>query len=359
MKKILITNNHFREFKGSEIVTLELVEYFCQMGWEVSVFSNLYLPPIADICKNINYPCHITDDDDLISDDNFDLIWIQHSVLPRSIIMKLGTIGLNTNIIWNHMSSFIHQELPIFADLENQIADISLAISTEVENKLTSFGLAKEKICLFNNPAPDYFFNNYKNTPLSQNIKSVVVISNHIPPELSQALSLLEEIGIKTKHFGGHNTQRITPIILKDFDAIITIGKTVQYALALRIPIYEYDYLGGCGWLNANNFNYELSYNFSGRPTQRKLTAQQIIQELITGYQQATHFINSLTDQELLPFKLSYCLNYLLKSLPNNTYKKISYTQALQFNSYNEIQRGYYRTMTYYKDQLELNQILN
>lgn len=30
MQKILITNNHFRELKGSEIVTLELAEYFLE-----------------------------------------------------------------------------------------------------------------------------------------------------------------------------------------------------------------------------------------------------------------------------------------------------------------------------------------
>lgn len=352
MKKILITNNHFRELKGSEILTLELIEFFAKIGWEVTIYSNLYLSPIADECARINGKLNISDEDDLIFNDDFDLIWIQHSVLPSSVIMKLGTKGLYSNIIWNHMSSFVHQELPIFTDLEKQITDISLAISDEVKDQLIHYGLLKEKILNFNNPAPDSFFDYRRETILSENLKSVAIVSNHIPDELLDTLSLLHKAGIRVKHFGGKQAQRITPIILKDYDAIITIGKTVQYGLALGIPVYEYDYLGGCGWLNADNFKQELAFNFSGRPFQRKLNAFQIMQELINGYRYALDFINSLSDTELSKFKLSYCLDAILTKLPSNTYKKISYAQALQFDNFNKIQRGYYRQLAYYKDQL-------
>ena len=79
----------------------------------------------------------------------------------------------------------------------------------------------------------------------------------------------------------------ITPQILSKYDLIISIGKTVQYALGMGIPVYEYDYFGGNGYINKNNINEEAYYNFTGRPKCRRLSPQDIVHEIIDGYDEA------------------------------------------------------------------------
>lgn len=65
------------------------------------------------------------------------------------------------------------------------------------------------------------------------------------------------------------------------FDAVLTIGKTVQYSLSMGIPCYIYDHFGGEGWLTPETFDREAFYNFSGRSTKRFVGGDLITDELL------------------------------------------------------------------------------
>jgi hypothetical protein len=67
---------------------------------------------------------------------------------------------------------------------------------------------------------------------------------------------------------------------------VVTIGKTVPYCLALKIPVYCYDHFGGPGWLHEENLDLASQNNFSGRGFSGK-TPQAIALEIAEGYRES------------------------------------------------------------------------
>ena len=65
---------------------------------------------------------------------------------------------------------------------------------------------------------------------------------------------------------------------------MISIGKSVIYAIAQRRPVFMYDHFGGDGWLTRDNFATNLYHNFSGRPRLRRLAPDALAAELLSGY---------------------------------------------------------------------------
>ena len=49
---------------------------------------------------------------------------------------------------------------------------------------------------------------------------------------------------------------------LQQYDLVITIGRTVPRCLAMGVPVYVYDYLGGPGYLTEANFSLAERNNF-------------------------------------------------------------------------------------------------
>ena len=80
----------------------------------------------------------------------------------------------------------------------------------------------------------------------------------------------------------------ITPQLLSKHDVIVSIGKTIQYALVAGIPAFNYDHFGGDGYITLENLNFERFYHFTGKPNFRKLTAYEIATEIFEGYRQIT-----------------------------------------------------------------------
>jgi hypothetical protein len=97
-------------------------------------------------------------------------------------------------------------------------------------------------------------------------LKTVLLISNHPPQEAVEALDILEKYGVRVRLVGRNGYyRRVTPDLLARTSAIISIGKSVQYAIAQGIPAYVYDRYGGPGYLSAENYDKAEYYNFSGR----------------------------------------------------------------------------------------------
>jgi len=357
MQKILITNNHLHDIKGSELVTLELAELFLSIGWHVTIYTNLYLPPLANEINRLpnreNLSIPLNDDESIPTD--FDIIWIQQNTIPSSVAKALSTTGLNAYIIWHHMSSFIHIELPILAEIENQLSDIITVISQETADRISDFAIDKNKINLFENPAPDYFSDYPARKISTKKPASLLIVSNHTPPEVIQAIPLLKKNGITVDLLGENShVRRITPDILSHYDAILTIGKTVQYAVSMGIPVYEYDHFGGYGWLNHENFHKSAEKNFSGRASATKKKAGEIADEIINHYIPARDFIWENKETLVEKYKLSTRTSQLFQLLsPTPSFKKLTPQQALQVITFNELHRGLYRTIMYYKSQFK------
>jgi hypothetical protein len=168
-------------------------------------------------------------------------------------------------------------------------ADLFLANSHETATALKTYGVPEEKIYVFNNACPSSY------RQISEGMKSlkkVLIVSNHAPAEILEAASILREAGISVAHIGLDAEQRlVTPSLLNDYDAVITIGKTVQYCILSSLPVYVYDHFGGPGWLSEENIEKAEWHNHSGRCTREKKTADQIASEITTGYEAAKLFL--------------------------------------------------------------------
>ncbi|WP_449549800.1 glycosyltransferase [Lelliottia amnigena] len=355
MNRILITINHFHELKGSEIVTLEIAETFLNLGWHVTIYTNLFLPPLS--LETLKLPhqerLYIPTEPNEDMDQDFDIIWIQHNLLPPSLIRSLMNEGIKSYIIWHHMSSYIHIELPLLHDIENTISDVVTVISEEVKNRVIDFGIKREKIIIFDNPAIDTFAFHPKKNNVNSYPNSLALVSNHLTTEVKEAAKILNHQGITVYHFGeGGQSKRITPEDLYPFDAVLTIGKTVQYALSLGIPVYEYDHFGGAGWITKNNIINEAKTNFSGRTTSTIKTGSLIAEEIITNFSTAKIYAEENAFVHAEKYRLSNQLSKILQQLPEIVEsKKLSTIQALQFEALAELHRGLYRTMMYFKNK--------
>lgn len=131
---------------------------------------------------------------------------------------------------------------------------------------------------------------------------------------------MLERQRVQVRRIGArHLRERIRPAHLAAAEAVVTIGKTVQYALRAGRPVYCYGPHGGPGWLNRENYDAARIANFSGRSHPQKKTAEVIAAELMAGMADAAAFAHSLD-----PAAEGFCLETLVDELLDEAAARLS-----------------------------------
>ncbi len=263
---------------GSEVVTLELIEYFLGEGCTVLLATCALGDPVESRLphdSNLSVvQFGINDVDAVVAEFDPELAWIHHGLIPDVLVEKPG----KTAFVFNHMSAQLDIEYAV-QPFESVLSNASLFNAEKVREAHLATGLyddmATDALQLFENPAPASFARPGHQDEGRRNGGSpsarIAVISNHIPDEVLAACADLENRGIAlvtlmgNEHEKGATPHNITPELLSGFDAVITIGKTVQYCLALGVDVYCYDHFGGPGWLTPENVHSARYDNFSGR----------------------------------------------------------------------------------------------
>ncbi len=285
--KILVLTNHLSIFGGSEVVSLEIADVFSRIGGVVSIFSAYIADPVRSYMDELGLEYGAIED--CPSPENFDIIWSQHHLLPY-LLAKYGIHSIEDVFVVNaSLSPYEPLEIPgAVAD----VADMIVANSPETADRLVELGVAGEKISVFYNAAPDSF---NLTREASLDLKRALIVSNHMPEEVAHAADMLRSRGITVDHIGLPLIQtKITPEIISSYDAVISIGKTVQYSLLCETPVYIYDRFGGPGWLTESNVVEAEKFNFSGRCCRRELRPVAIADELVEGYSEAASAIRKL-----------------------------------------------------------------
>lgn len=146
----------------------------------------------------------------------------------------------------------------------------------------------KNDVDVFVNSVPDNYFQIFVPEKKYKGLKKLLIVSNHIPKELVEAVQVIKSHQVKVEVIGlGNKYQLVTADLLADYDAVVTIGRTVQHALATGMPVYCYDQFGGPGWIKCNNVIDAEFYNFSGRCTRRALDPVSLASEILDGYSDA------------------------------------------------------------------------
>ena len=303
-----------RGLNGSTMVTLELASFLQSCGAKVVVYTNIALDPALSNFKKAGLRVITPRDEIEFSINDFDYVWVHSLTLPRSLLDDLKIERKkNPAFIFLHMSALdqIPDEHPWIYQLEDKLSSLSLYISEGTLSTNEKYGLPK-KTGFFRNPVPVEFINNAKESP-STKLERLLIVSNHPPKEVLDAAKELEARGIIVDRLGEGQAKysQVTPAMLSKYDAVITIGKTVQYCLIMNIPVYVYDHFGGDGWLTQKNFERAKYFNFSGRFTSNK-TSSQISKEILEGFTDAVAFQNSLGAKQKEEFMIDRVLEKIL-----------------------------------------------
>lgn len=315
---------------GSAIVSIELAEYLKSQKAEVTIYTCFKGEPVASLCEKKNISVVSFEEKPQFKLGDFDIIWIHSQILPLSIVEQLGEkLPKKMPIfVFLHMSGmdWIPDEKPWIHDLENRLSSLSLFISEEVRS-LSDFMLSdRVKRDYFRNPAPTAYIERSK--PPRKELRSVLFVSNHPPEEVLEAKKILSEKGIETATLGyGQDFYEMTsPKLINRYDAVVAIGKTVQYGLVSGTPVYVYDgYGGGPGWLNESNFKTSSTRNFSGYQNKQypsyvgdgfhPKTAPEIASEILEGYRDAREFAQEKKDSFLEDYLIDNVLERLLLTI--------------------------------------------
>ena len=305
--KVLIATNHLAAYTGSEIIALEVAEGFRAAGHTPLLFANAVSEELQKHAAGRGLEVR---DGELQSPEEFDLVWSQHFVFPLWLRHFQPAAGKERPLfVFAHLSPYEPYESPAPL-VEDLFADVILANSPETRDALVAAGLPARRIRLFPNPAPAVF---NCSPPATSTLRRLLVVTNHMPAELKGALAILQaEAGVEVTHLGMEGVhRRVFPEDLREHDAVVAIGKTTQYALLARRPVYCYDLYGGPGWLSTGNFAKAAQFNFSGRCTRRKLPAGEIAAEVLNGFEKAAQFASSLNEGTLERFTLEPYLHSL------------------------------------------------
>ncbi len=307
MKKVLITNFEIVQFSGSEIHSATIAKYFKQLGYEVYMGVIETGSPLYDVVKdNFDKVIYLLKDDFDFSTVEFDLVWVHHSFLLDWLIFEKG-LQAKKIIIGSLSPVEPFESVPIYA---NELT-FCLANSQETYAQLTE----KEKIqnvSLFEN----YSFTSYFEKEIQvKELHNIAVVSNHIPPEEMEAIEILRQKGYTVDVYGlAGNKTFITDEVLGKYDCVITIGKTVQFAMSLKIPVYVYDIHGGDGYLTMDNIEQNRSHNFSGRSFGKK-DGETITNEIIEKFETELSQLESIKQYALENFCFEKKMEEILQKI--------------------------------------------
>ena len=334
-----------RGFNGSTLVALELATALKKLGAKVEVYTCDFAKPASIYFEKAGIDVTTFKDELDYNLSDFDYVWVHSQILPISLVKKMSTEDTKNlpMFIFLHMSGmdWVPDEKPWIYDLENRLSNLSLFISEEVSD--INRPLLDDNIptAFFRNPAPKKYFK--AKAPCSRSLRKLLIVSNHPPKEVVEARKILnEKYGVEVCLLGeerGDKYTLLTPSLLKEYDAVLTIAKTVPYCLASNTPVYVYDaYGGGPGWLTEKNFNNAKYRNFSGYQNSffpnyegkgfRFKSAQQIAKEITSGYKDAAAFQTSHYNSFVQDFSLETVLPKILKNTAQREIKPLTHAYA-------------------------------
>jgi hypothetical protein len=343
-RKVLITQAHLVRYMGSELVTLELTRHFRSLGAEVIVVTHsvggVMKEEFAKLSGVKVFELWMPELHALLEKWTPDFAWIQHSIIPPQVLERADQV----TFLFHHMSSILAAEFSMSAELERQLATTVLFESPEsrrIHQETGIYeGLEGSRLQVLGNPAPAEFRRPLRNP---KQIKRITVVSNHIPTELAEALPALrrrftvELIGSQSEL--GATPRLVTPRVLADADAVITVGKTVQYSLSAGVPVYLYDHFGGPGWLTDDVFETAAWHNFSGRGFERK-AASAIVAELEGGAGTATATFNEVAKGKRADYSLPERIEAVFSDAVQNR-REVAVPSPFQIRAHENVQNAF------------------
>ncbi len=312
--RALVATHHLFSLGGSELVAFEFAEEIGRLGYSVDLFCPFTNVAFVD-GERPEYVDLYTSPEQ-VDLGQYGVVYGQHQTLSQIIARQSDELLFGPNrpaLVFNHLSPYEPYEFP-GPFIEADLADAILCNSAETGARLEEFGSRFERRVLFPNPAPARF----DGAPLGDGarLSRLLSISKHVPAELSAAFDLLRAAGVEVTRIGLPECERrVVPEDIAKHDAVVTIGKSVQYSLRGRRPVYCYDHYAGPGWLTDDNFDATAWHNFAGRSHPDKKTPEAIAQEIISGFESACATASGFPEARISPFKTENAVATVLMEL--------------------------------------------
>lgn len=306
--KILIATSRFKDLAGSEITVFEYAEEFTRQGNEVSIVSFEKTNLLLAECNAAGITVSTFEDEALIKTE-WDLIWVLH---PPAYYALFTHFDYQTKkIIFSSLSHFEPLESPPV-----EVRQISLFTTNSCENKrffCEHFPDYASRVIVLPNSIPESFWNI---EPAQIKEKKLIIVSNHLPDEVLELAERLRNNDWHVDIFGiGHLHKKVSAEDMVNYRACISIGKTVQYSLGLKIPVFCYDRFGGPGWITPENVERAAEFNFSGRCTNFKENAVSLERYFIDNEIPDSSVLNRLYEYAKITFSLSHNISNILALL--------------------------------------------
>lgn len=317
-RRVLVATNHLMRISGSETVALEIVRYLSSRDCDVTVYASWFGPPMHDLFAAVPNVV-LSSEPEEIRPFSYDIVYAQHQVLglfdyvpsPDDREATLIAAGRLSRQSFLESGGWLHDQL---------LVDRVFANSELTAEHLVHVGWNKP-ITTFYNAAPDAFFKDFSDKP--ERPENILVVTNHKAPSLMGALGILGKTK-KVIHIGrsAKHVEPVTPEMIFNADLVISIGKTVPYALAARIPVYVYDHFGGPGYLDDDNCERVARFNFTGRCCERVLTPEAIADEVLRVYPKGVQFARDMPQEWLKRYRLSQHLDLLFQPQQTSNVEK-------------------------------------
>ena len=324
--RALILTNHMANIAGSEIVALEVAELLQKKGYQVSLHCNYLADPMAGMLAQSNIAA--SDRDVFPNVFDYDFVWSQHQVIASALAQNPLPEQWPTRFVSAHLSPYALIETTGIVSalyLGSQI----VVNSHETASRLSELGVDQAKIIVSYNACPEIF--RMDDAARKNSLQRILLVSNHPPAEVMEALNILKTWGIEVQHIGiDGEYRRVFPEDIAVADAVITIGKTVQYAVMGGTPVYCYDHLGGPGWLVEENFDTAEKFNFSGRGCGEKKTPHQIAGEIREGHLAAAGFVHAKRELRRELYSLDRLMQRLTQADSRDSFESAAQRKIFQ-----------------------------
>ena len=303
--KFLILNHSIQNFTGSEINALQLCMGLRTIGFEADLGTFTTGDPLKKIYENMGITCiNLLEENDI--EMKYDVIWAHHSPVLSHLLFKKKV--QNCKILFSSLSTIHPLETPpSYSD------DIHCFLSHNAVNTkfMVKNGVLEKRIHYFPNYAPQIFFEQARKLQ-SKSLSNLVIVSNNKATEIIELIESLKNNKVNVDVVGSQGEQVfVDQHLLSKYDLVITIGKTIQYCFALKIPVYCYDHFGGPGFITKENYELAKNNNFSGRGFNTFLDANQLFLDITENFLKSQENIEFLFQKA----KDEFCLETNLRKL--------------------------------------------